>query len=213
MSLVSFRTLTEPTTEPIALSDAKLYLRVDFTDDDALITRLISSARKFAESQTSRSFATQTIQAIHTIEPAISGTLYGPISEEPNWYHYQQELGANPFGVSQFYFDLPAPPAQSITTIEYQLTVFDSPTWTTYTETSVLDSLAEPARVYFPTPPTAYRWRFTYQAGYDGVTYLLPWDLKQVLFEIINFWYMNREGDPLPQGIMSKLMARRQVNT
>ena len=51
-----------PAVEPIALADAKLHLRVDITQDDALITALIVAARQFAESLTGRSFVTQTWQ-------------------------------------------------------------------------------------------------------------------------------------------------------
>ncbi|KVO11721.1 head-tail connector protein [Burkholderia ubonensis] len=49
-----------PAVEPITLAAAKLHLRVDITDDDALITALIVAARQFAESLTGRSFVTQT---------------------------------------------------------------------------------------------------------------------------------------------------------
>ena len=49
-----------PTTEPISLATAKLHLRVDFTDDDALITALITASRMYAEQITRSSFITQT---------------------------------------------------------------------------------------------------------------------------------------------------------
>ncbi len=48
-----------PATEPVSLADAKAYLKVDTTDDDALITRLISAARARAEWHTGRAFVTQ----------------------------------------------------------------------------------------------------------------------------------------------------------
>ena len=51
-----------PAVEPITLEEAKLHLRVDIDDDDALITALIVAARQFAESLTGRSFVTQTWQ-------------------------------------------------------------------------------------------------------------------------------------------------------
>jgi hypothetical protein len=212
MGLVSYRTTVEPTSEPITLQEIKNYARIDFNDtgNDTTLATLISSARKFAEAHLNRALVTQTIQAIHTLEQGVQGPLYGPIDEQPNWYHYQEELGANPFGVSQFYFDLPMPPLQSVSAIEYQLTVFDNPNWTTFVGTTTVDTLQEPGRVYFQTPPTAYRWRFTYVAGYDNVTYMLPVDIKQALRELVAWFYDNREGDSLPDGLMCKLLTHRQ---
>lgn len=51
---------TAPLVEPISLDEAKLHLRVDSADDNALITALITTARQFAERETKRAFITQT---------------------------------------------------------------------------------------------------------------------------------------------------------
>jgi uncharacterized phiE125 gp8 family phage protein len=47
-----------PTEEPVSLAEAKLHLRVDFDEDDALIQALISAARQAAETLTGRQFIT-----------------------------------------------------------------------------------------------------------------------------------------------------------
>lgn len=52
--------ITAPTTEPVTLADAKSHLRVSGTDDDALITALISAARQDAEHRLGRALITQT---------------------------------------------------------------------------------------------------------------------------------------------------------
>jgi hypothetical protein len=44
--------------EPVSLLEAKLHLRVDFDDDDVLITTLIGAARQAAETMTGRQFVT-----------------------------------------------------------------------------------------------------------------------------------------------------------
>ena len=54
------RRTTAPSLEPITLAETKLFLRVDHSDEDALIASLITAARESAESYTRRSFITQT---------------------------------------------------------------------------------------------------------------------------------------------------------
>jgi uncharacterized phiE125 gp8 family phage protein len=48
--------------EPISLAEAKSHLRVDFSDDDAYITALISVARDYAEGYQKRSLGTCTLE-------------------------------------------------------------------------------------------------------------------------------------------------------
>ncbi|MBS0273737.1 MAG: phage head-tail connector protein [Proteobacteria bacterium] len=56
---MSLQLTTPPSAEPITLDQAKAHLRVDTTDDDALITSLIAAARARAEWNTGRAFVTQ----------------------------------------------------------------------------------------------------------------------------------------------------------
>ncbi|MFO1243110.1 MAG: head-tail connector protein [Rickettsiales bacterium] len=48
-----------PATEPLTLAEAKLYLRVDGSSEDTLITQLITAARETAEAYLRRSLITQ----------------------------------------------------------------------------------------------------------------------------------------------------------
>lgn len=50
---------TPPAIEPVTLDEAKAHLKVDASDDDALITSLIAAARARAEWHTGRAFVTQ----------------------------------------------------------------------------------------------------------------------------------------------------------
>jgi uncharacterized phiE125 gp8 family phage protein len=59
--MTKWQITTEPTIEPITLTEAKLHLRVDGTDDDALITSLIKAARQLCEEYQNRAYITQTI--------------------------------------------------------------------------------------------------------------------------------------------------------
>ena len=198
--------LTPPSSEPINLQDVKNYLRVDFTDDDTVIQELITRARAYAEMVTGRALVTQTIREEFTLEPLRGGWLSGEIDPAPNWYQYQEQLGANPFGPAMYYFDLSVSPVQSISTVQTRTTIFDS--FSTYTGVYTLDNTREPARLYFQSPPTANQWRFEYSAGYSS-TYPVPPDLLQPMYEAVAYWYEFREAQDLPQAITDKLLSRR----
>lgn len=55
-----WKMVTEPSSEPVSLSDAKSHLNVTHAEDDTLIGAYISAARQLAEDRTSRAFVTQT---------------------------------------------------------------------------------------------------------------------------------------------------------
>ena len=48
-------------TEPVTLAEAKAWLRVDYTDDDTLITSMIKSARQSIEHFTNRALVIKTV--------------------------------------------------------------------------------------------------------------------------------------------------------
>lgn len=52
--------VTKPVTETVTLLEAKNHMRVDGSDDDALIERCVSAASRWAEVYTRRAFITQT---------------------------------------------------------------------------------------------------------------------------------------------------------
>ena len=64
MALTEISIVTPPATE-LSLSTVKSYLRIDFTDDDTLLTSLIQSARERAEQYCNRAFITQTLEVYY----------------------------------------------------------------------------------------------------------------------------------------------------
>src|SRR6266446_10475411 len=125
-----------PTVEPVLLSDLRSistgsYLRVDFTDDDAVLTALISQCRLTAERMTGKSFAPQTIQAMWTM-PQISGNnLAGAkLLYDQDFYNYNESLGANPFSPAPFILPMPQPPLVAVSLFEYRITAFAA--WQTW---------------------------------------------------------------------------------
>jgi uncharacterized phiE125 gp8 family phage protein len=56
---MSLQLITPPAAEPVTLADAKAHLKIETTDEDALITTLMTAARARAEWHTGRAFITQ----------------------------------------------------------------------------------------------------------------------------------------------------------
>lgn len=196
--------------EPVSLQDAKDYLRVDFSDEDNAIQGIITRARAFVETIMERALATQQIQEIFTIARPTGGELSGPVNEGPNWYQYQEQLGANPFGAAQFYFDLARPPIQVYQpiTVQTRVTVFDN--WEDFSGLYTIDDTQEPARMYFQIPVTANQWKFTFWAGYDATnSYPIPPDILQCVYETIAHFYQNREAQDVPGTLQDKMLRRR----
>jgi uncharacterized phiE125 gp8 family phage protein len=57
---MSLTLIAGPTSEPVSLAEAKDHCRIDATHDDALISRLILTARQHVETYTRRALLTQT---------------------------------------------------------------------------------------------------------------------------------------------------------
>lgn len=58
---MSHKITIEPTVEPLTLAEAKEHLRVDFDDEDILISSLITAAREVVENQTGRALINRTV--------------------------------------------------------------------------------------------------------------------------------------------------------
>jgi uncharacterized phiE125 gp8 family phage protein len=58
------RTITPPSSDPVSLAELKAHLRVDFVDDDALISSLSTVATIHAQNKTQRRFVKQTLELV-----------------------------------------------------------------------------------------------------------------------------------------------------
>jgi hypothetical protein len=66
-------------TEPITLTEMKNYLRVDYSDDDDLITSLITAAREVIEKYCGISIVEKTVNLVWPAYEPILQVPYGPV--------------------------------------------------------------------------------------------------------------------------------------
>jgi len=76
-SLRSVTVSTAAATEPVSVPEAKAFLRVDHSDDDALIGALIKAARGSIERQTGRAMVSQTVTEKMPYATAMAGVEFG----------------------------------------------------------------------------------------------------------------------------------------
>src|ERR1700685_3399184 len=77
---------TPPVCTPVSLEDAKNYLRVEFDDDDDLITGLIEAATEACETYTARSFVSKGyIQTLDSF-PYFADTQLSQNAMPPSYY-------------------------------------------------------------------------------------------------------------------------------
>lgn len=113
--------VTAPTVEPITLDEAKAHLRVSWTNEDALITTLISAARRLAEVIASEVFVTSTYDIIEDAFPINSG--YVNRAMRASAASFQGGFYSTP--ISAFFpssvgiYTVPKRPLQSVTSITY----------------------------------------------------------------------------------------------
>lgn len=168
-----YKVTTPPTAEPITLAEAKAHLRVDFTDDDSLITALIGAARATAEEFTNRAIMPQTLEHVLHMFPWCT----------PRNHFASIRLFRSPFAAftSLAYFDTDNQPKDIA---EADL---------------IIVGTAEPATI---CPKLDDRWpevahrpdaiTITYQAGYANAA-AVPKPIKQAMLLMIGAWYERRE--------------------
>jgi uncharacterized phiE125 gp8 family phage protein len=158
--------ITPPSVEPVTLAEAKLQCKVDFIDDDTLITALIVAAREQAEHRTGRALCTQTLEHV--------------LDSFPDGIELQRPPIA--FVVSVKYVDASGV-EQTLDPLLYSLDKDSEPGWvvpaygTAWPETRAV--------------PNAVRVRYT--AGY-GVAVAVPQSIKAWMLMAIAALYNQRAG-------------------
>lgn len=173
--MCSFRLVTVPASEPVALDDIKAHIRVDEDTDNSLISALITAAREWSENYTGRSFITQTWRLW-----------------QDNWPQPQGNDNAS-------YVALPRPPLVSVSSVKLydeddNFTVWDAGNY-------FVDNAREPGRLVLRSGavwPTFERAAngiaIEYVAGYGSDVASVPETIKTAIKQLVAHWYEHR-GD------------------
>jgi len=182
--------VSPPAAEPVTVDEAKLFLRVDFSDDDALIDAYLVTARQYAEMATGRQLITATWKYVLDAfpGPSLMGVPFG-----------------HPFTLPGHAILIPKSPVQSVTSIQY---LDMSATWQTMPATDyVVENAGDLCRItpvfgkiWQPTLPQVGAVQVTFVAGY-GDPSDVPEGIKTWIKLRTSTMYANREEVAvLPRG-------------
>ena len=162
---MNYSIVTQPSVEPLTLSEVKIYLRVDGTTEDNLITALIVAARQHIENYTWRPLCTQTWNL------------------NLDYSEVKEYIGVSKAPVQSIthikYFDA-TETQQTVSTGDYQSDVINEPARIHFYDLpSVYDRM------------NTMEIRFV--CGY-GVAASVPDAIKEAMYMLIGHWYQHREA-------------------
>lgn len=164
---MSYTVITPPVLLPVALSDAKQHLRVDVSDDDALITATIKAAAAYVENYTGRVLVETVFAKNYTHFPCEISLKRHPVISVDSLKYLNSE------GVET-----------TLSSSEYQIFLTSD------------TALIKPAYdkkwpLYRCNQYDSVVVEFT--SGYDDIGNI-PSDLRHALLLILGHWYENRES-------------------
>ena len=164
--MASYKLITGPATEPLTLAEAKLYLKVDSTVEDDLITALIKAARLQVENKTYRMLITQTWDLIldkKDLNESLIQIYKQPITAISSVKYYDVNNTEQTMSASDYQTEVSSNPAK------VQIITFPQ----------IYDRLG------------AVTIRFV--AGYANAA-AVPQDIKQAMYFLIGHLYENRQS-------------------
>ena len=205
-----------PAAEPVSLVEAKLWVKQDAPDDDALISGLITSAREMCETYTNKAFVTQTWKMQMDAFPGYIDRRSGASQAVRTLSTGVWEVIGNRWG-----FVLPASPVQSVTSLTYNDQYGNSQTLTPGTSYTV-DTASSPARI-FPVfssfwPLTQYApnaVETTFVCGYGNVEVDVngntewpgPASIRTAILMQLSWLYNNRDAQIVTTGVIRENSA------
>ena len=198
-----FRLITDATSEPVSLADARAYARIDDTSDDATVTSLIANARRHIERITGLALLTQTWVAVFDRWPgAYRSGLAGPWWDGVRDVPLSMLTGSDPVNLIK-------QPFQSVTQIQLRdaygaLSSVDPSIY--YTSVSdyrglLMLKLGQVWPTIVLAPAGAIE--VTMKLGFGDVAANVPEDLTTAVKVFVKHFYDNRdllnEGNSVPQ--------------
>lgn len=185
-------TLTSPPAiMPVALADAKAFARVDITDDDTLITALITAATALVETRTKMSFVQRSYAWQLDYFP--NRVVFSQGGVWVNWLNSR----IYPWAQGQVLY-APKPPLVSVSSITY------------YDQTNTLQTLSPSLYMLTPgvpgriAPQPSTQWpatqdmigavTITFTAGYSTDASLMPPQILTAIKFLVSHWYRKREA-------------------
>lgn len=161
----SYSVVSAPSTEPLTLTEAKLFLRVDQTTEDTLITSLIVAARRYVENLTARPLITQTwkLNLDHSDIRDYIGINKGQVQSISHIKYFDSSEIQQTMSTGNFQNDLLNEPAR--------IKIFSMPE--TYDRMNAME--------------------IQFVCGY-GVAASVPDDIKSAMYLLIGHWYEHREA-------------------
>jgi uncharacterized phiE125 gp8 family phage protein len=192
---LSYRELTAPAVEPVTLAQAKAHLRVDFAEDDAYITALITAARQRVEKITNRAiFSRRMLLTLDYFPWPGWGSTTGSTAHDYFMHWYYRGLTIR----------LPQPATVSVESLSYladdgvTLVTIDPAKYT-------VDTSSEPARIS-PSPGFTWPYQQNYIPGQVKVNFTAgtygdgvvvnncPQTIVWAMYLLIGHWYENRSA-------------------
>lgn len=161
------QTITGPSSEPVTLAETKTLLRVDGSDEDALLSALIKTARVTVENQTRRALMNQTLELALDRWPAARQLI------------------------------MPRPPLASVTSVSIIDTadiavVWDVSQYIVETTGPTPRIVLLPGAVWPALTRPAGGIRIRYVAGYGDIATDVPPPLAHAVLLLVAHWFENR---------------------
>lgn len=186
--------LAGPAAEPVALAEAKAFLRVDGTAEDSFIGTLITAARLHVEGTTGRALLAQSWRTVcdDWPESRMVKLPVGPIVSLSEIRVYDAEGAATILSLAQFQPETKTMPAR----IHLPTTIAGMPV------------LRDRAAI-----------EIDYVVGYGNDAADVPQDLRQALLMLVGYWFEHRDavviagsGAVVPGGFDGLVASYRQIS-
>jgi hypothetical protein len=207
--------LTQPAVEPVLLADAKLHLRVTFDDDDALITSLITAARRLCEVRAGVVFVSRSFLMVDDGFPFVCGALNRQVRQF--YGQFQGGQGSVMPGVLALnagIIILPRAPLVSIDSVQYLDTtnILQTLNLSQYVVTTGSPGRMAPifGAIWPVTLPQIGAVQIQFTAGYSADASAVPANVVAAIKLVLGLLYENREA--VIQGSFAELPASLAVD-